>query len=92
MLFEWDKLKNEINIRKHGIDFSDVKDMFNHPMLTLLDNREDYGEDRWIGMGWMQSLIGVVIYVERHNDVIRIISAGKATKHEVRRYEQCVKN
>lgn len=92
MHFEWDEAKNEINIRKHGIDFADVKDMFNHPMLILLDDREDYGEERWVGIGWMQQLIGVVVYVERHEDTIRIISARKATKHEVRRYDQSIKN
>ena len=92
MRFEWDEAKNEINIRKHGIDFADVKDMFNHPMLTLLDDREDYGEERWVGVGWIQQLIGVVVYVERHEDTIRIISARKATKREVRRYEQSIKN
>lgn len=92
MRFEWDEAKNEINIRKHGIDFADVKDMFNHPMLTLLDDREDYGEERWIGLGWIHQLIGVVIYVERHENTVRIISARKATKREVHRYEQSIKN
>jgi len=90
MRFEWSEPKNEINISKHGIDFADVKDMFNHPMLTMLDDREDYGEDRWIGIGWIESLMGVVVYVERHDDVIRIISARKATKNEVHRYEQSI--
>ena len=92
MQFDWDETKNQINIRKHGIDFTDVVDLFNHPMLTLLDEREDYGEDRWIGIGWIKSLVGVVIYTERIDDVIRIISARKATKHEVRRYEKSIKN
>ncbi len=92
MRFEWDEAKYELNIRKHGIDFEDVKDMFSHPMLTLLDDREDYGEERWVGIGWLQQLLGVVVYVERHEDAIRIISARKATKNEVRRYEQSVKN
>lgn len=92
MRFEWDAAKNEINIRKHGIDFEDVKDIFNHPMLTLLDEREEYGEDRWIGIGWIKALVGVVVYAERHGDVIRIISARKATKQEVRHYEQRIRN
>lgn len=92
MQFEWDEIKNQINIDKHGIDFADVADIFNHPMLTLLDEREDYDEDRWIGIGWIKSLIGVVIYTERVGDVIRIISARKATKNEVRRYEKNIKN
>ncbi len=51
MRFEWDEAKNRVNIQKHGIDFADVEDMFNHPMLTLVDDREDYGEERWIGLG-----------------------------------------
>ncbi len=91
MRFDWDEAKNAINIRKHGIDFADVTGMFSHPMLTLLDEREDYGEVRWIGIGWIQHLVGVVVYVERHDDTIRIISARKATKSEVRRYEQRLK-
>ena len=92
MQFDWDETKNQINIDKHGIDFADVVELFNHPMLTLLDEREDYGEDRWIGIGWIKSLIGVVIYTERDGDVIRIISARKATKTEVRHYEKIIKN
>lgn len=92
MRFEWDKAKNQANIRKHGIDFNDVKEMFNHPMLALQDDRCDYGEERWIGIGWIKKIIGVAVYVERHEDTIRIISARKATKHEVRRYEQIIKN
>ena len=92
MRFEWDEAKNDVNIRKHGIDFTDVVDMFTHPMLTLVDDREDYGEERWIGIGWLKTLIGVVVYTERKGDVIRIISARKAVKQEVRFYEQSVKN
>lgn len=88
MRFEWDETKNAANIRKHGIDFADVTDIFNHPMLAILDNREDYGEERWIAIGWIRTLVGVVAYTERHGDAIRIISARKATKHEVCRYEQ----
>lgn len=43
MRFEWDEAKNEENIRKRGIDFADVVDIFNHPMLTWEDDREAYG-------------------------------------------------
>ena len=55
MRYEWDEAKNEINIRKHGIDFNDAKDIFEHPVLTWLDNREDYGEERWITLWVMLS-------------------------------------
>ena len=88
MRFEWDEAKNQINIRKHGIDFNDAIDIFNHPLLTMLDDREDYGEERWVSIGWLHAIVGVVVYTERCGDVIRIISARKATRQEVRRYEQ----
>ncbi|CAB3737941.1 hypothetical protein LMG24238_06377 [Paraburkholderia sediminicola] len=92
MRFEWDELKNQINIRKHGIDFRDAVDVFDHPVLTAIDQREDYGEERWVALGWMAAIVGVVVYVERNADVIRIISARKATKHEVNRYKYSVWN
>jgi len=90
--FERDETKNRINIRKHGIDFRDAVDVFNHPVLTALDGREDYGEERWIALGWMKATVGIVVYVERSGDVVRIISARKANKHEARRYEQSIGN
>jgi uncharacterized protein len=92
MRFEWDETKNRINVDKHGINFADVVEMFSHPMLTLLDNRLNYNEERWIGIGWLKSMMGVAVYTERKGDVIRIISARKATKQEVRHYEKSIKN
>ena len=68
MHFTWDEAKNKRNIVKHGIDFRDVVDMFKHPLLMGLDQREDYGEDRWMAIGWMKTLIGVVVYVEKDGD------------------------
>lgn len=88
VLFEWDEIKNQINIRKHGIDFGDAIDVFNHPILTALDQREDYGEERWIALGCISVVLGVVVYVERDENVLRIISARKATRHEVTQYKQ----
>lgn len=92
MQFEWDEGKNRINVRKHGIDFVDAIDVFNHPVLIAQDGREDYGEERWIAIGWMKATMAVVVYVERSGPCVRIISARKATKHEAKRYEQSVKN
>lgn len=92
MRVEWDEVKNRRNIRKHGIDFADVEGMFNYPLLTWLDDREDYGEARWIGIGPLQTLIAVVVYTEPDQDVIRIMSARKATRTEVRHYEKAIEN
>jgi uncharacterized DUF497 family protein len=86
MQFEWDEVKNRSNIRKHDIDFTDAVDIFNHPVLTAADRREDLGEDRWIALGWMKLTVAVIVYAERSGDTIRIIAARKATRPEVKRY------
>lgn len=92
MQFEWDEAKNHLNICKHGIDFNDVPSMFQYPMLLARDDRHPYGEERWTALGWLHALVGVVVYTERRGDVIRIISARKATRHEARRYDQSIEN
>jgi len=88
MKFEWDETKNLINIQKHGIDFNDAIDIFNHVFMTKEDISEAYGESRWVSIGWLKTLIGVVVYTEQVDDITRIISARKATKREVRLYEE----
>jgi uncharacterized protein len=92
MRFEWDEEKNQANIQKHGLDFVDAQEMFAAPMLTAIDDREDYGEDRWIGLGMIRSRIVVVVFTERGEGVIRIISLRKALKHERERFEQALRN
>ncbi|WP_310488268.1 BrnT family toxin, partial [Chamaesiphon sp. VAR_69_metabat_338] len=59
MNFEWDDLKNEINLDKHGFDFADADRVFSSPMVVDIDNRRDYGEDRWIGTGMLDGRIVV---------------------------------
>jgi len=89
MHFVWDQRKNIENIRKHGIDFRDVIEMFNHPMLVHLDTRQDYGEDRWVGVGLLKNVVAVVVYVEwLDEETIRIISARKATTYEKDQYSK----
>jgi uncharacterized protein len=61
MQFEWDEAKNLENIRKHEIDFVDVPAMFDSKMLIELDDRFDYGEDRWFGIGFLGFGIAVVV-------------------------------
>ncbi|BBD67840.1 hypothetical protein NIES4072_48610 [Nostoc commune NIES-4072] len=88
MQFEWDETKNLENIRKHRIDFADVPGMFNNSMLIELDERFDYGEDRWIGMGFLGNGVAVVVWTERQNNIVRIISARRANRYERQRLEQ----
>lgn len=51
---EWDGEKNEVNIRKHGLSFADASEMFGLPLLVAPDRREDYGEDRFVGIGFLK--------------------------------------
>jgi len=65
MEFEWDENKNGENIRKHGIDFADAWQVFENPLLVKLDDREDYGEDRWMGVGMMSNGIVIVLISQK---------------------------
>ncbi len=88
MQFEWDETKNLKNIRKHEIDFADIPAIFDGEMLIELDDRFDYGEDRWFGIGFLGLGIAVVVWTERKNNIIRIISARRANRHEQRKFAQ----
>jgi uncharacterized DUF497 family protein len=92
MRLEWDERKNQANIQKHGLDFADAGEVFSLPMLVALDEREDYGEDRWIGVGLLKTFVVVVVYVERADDVIRVISLRKALSHERAEYERILQD
>jgi uncharacterized DUF497 family protein len=65
MRFEWDENKNQDNRRRHGIDFGDVPKVFGSPMLVAIDDRQDYGEERWLGIGVLKNRTIVVVYTER---------------------------
>ena len=60
--------------------------MFQHPMVTFLDQRRDYGEERWVGIGILKTSLAVIAFTEPDDDTIRIISARKALKHEEQIY------
>ena len=92
MNFEWNEEKNKENIRKHGFDFADAWEIFEAPMRTALDLREDYSEERWNGLGFLGNRTVVVIYTYRDEDRIRIISLRKALKHERKRFEEALGN
>ena len=87
MGYEWDEQKRQINLNKHGVDFSDVPEIFDGDVVIIPDERFDYGENRFVVIGVIKSQILVVAYTER-GEHIRIISARKATKNEQINYFQ----
>ncbi|MBE9003672.1 BrnT family toxin [Fortiea sp. LEGE XX443] len=92
MKFEWDQQKNQANIAKHNLDFADASRVFTLPLRISLDERQDYGEDRWIGIGILDGRVVVVVFTELDEQTIRIISLRKALPYERKRYEQYLRD
>jgi uncharacterized protein len=92
MIFEWDEAKNRTNVRKHGFDFAEAEEMFSYALLVRPDTREDYGEERWIGIGMMQGRVAFAVFAAPSNDTIRIISLRKANHEERQEYEKAIQN
>ncbi len=86
MKFEWDEKKEQINIRKHGIDFKTASHVFlDERRIEYYDEaHSSVGEDRFITIGSARKVM-VIVYTERE-DALRIISARLATKKERRIY------
>jgi uncharacterized DUF497 family protein len=92
MIFEWDDAKNRANIRKHGFDFADAEEMFRGFLLVRPDTREDYGEERWIGIGTIRERVAFIAFTELWPDIVRIISLRKADHEERKEYEKAIQN
>lgn len=91
--FDWDPAKAESNRRKHGVAFEDAMGVFGDPLaLSRLDEESGQGEERWVTIGRNPAtnlLLVVHTYVELSAEraAIRIISARRPTRREVRQYE-----
>ena len=85
MKFVWDEKKRKSNISKHDIDFFELRQVFDKPMVTRIDDREDYGEIRWVALGDMGGVIVVLDYTE-DEDTVRLISARRASGNETNIY------
>jgi uncharacterized DUF497 family protein len=89
MKFNWDKLKADSNKAKHGISFEMAERVFADEFrIEYHDNRENYGEDRWITIGFVRQSVLYVVYTIRDGDITRIISARKANEKECKQYRQ----
>ena len=83
--FEWDEAKRRTNLWHHGIDFAEVREVFESAPFTLTDNRYDYGETRYLTLGLLRGRVVAIVHTETEN-VIRLISARWASKHEEIKY------
>ncbi len=84
-IFEWDEGKRCRNLRKHGLDFADCATVFSGAVTTVVDDRADYGEVRFLSRGLLRGRVVVVAHTEE-GGLIRVISMRKATPHEQKVY------
>jgi uncharacterized DUF497 family protein len=84
--FEWDSAKAKRNLVKHGVDFELAKQVFSDPAAIIEPDDSDPAEERWRVIGLAGGRVLFVVFTERGDDVIRIISAREANKREERDY------
>jgi len=87
MEYEWDENKRIANFELHQVNFSDAIDFEWDTALETIDDRHDYGEERWVTIGLIGNKLHVMIYTIRGKN-IRIISLRKANKREKKYYEK----
>ena len=80
--FEWDEDKAAANLAKHRVSFLTAAEVFANEILERIDDREDYGEIRWIALGRVEAEVFRVVFTWRGDKLIRIISAQKASRDE----------
>jgi uncharacterized DUF497 family protein len=92
MRFVWDEVKNRSNKAKHGVGFDLAKLVFDDPFHLSVPDRYEHGEERWHTIGFVGAVALVVVihtHVEQNGEeIVRIISARKATRRERTIYEE----
>jgi uncharacterized DUF497 family protein len=91
MQFDWDEAKRKANLRDHGIDFACIDAVFEGETVTVVDDRFDYGEQRFVTFGILEGRVLAIAHTET-DKLIRIISARKATRNEEKSYYKETRN
>ena len=87
MRYEWDANKRAANLAKHGVDFAGAERFDWSSAAEAIDDRTDYGEERWVALGLIGSRLHVLTYTVRCES-IRLISLRKANGRERESYEK----
>lgn len=90
MNYEWDEVKEKLNIAKHKVNFSEAKSVFSDEYgLIIFDKDHSNDEERFLLLGMSdKERILLVVHCYKQGDTIRIISARKATKKEKSSYKE----
>jgi uncharacterized DUF497 family protein len=87
--YEWDQDKAAANLAKHGVSFTAAARALEDPRkIEVLDDRFDYGEERILSLCMDRGMVLLVVTTLPDENICRIISARKATRHEQERYFQ----
>ena len=81
MRFTWHEPKRQVALKKRGLDFAHAEQVFRGPTFTFEDDREDYGERRWVTLGLLRDKVVVIVHTETE-DEIRVISMREANSDE----------
>ncbi len=93
MKFEWDDEKATANLEKHGVSFDEAVEVFYDPnALEGYDAEHSTDERRFFIIGLSSRRLLYVVYAERQENVVRIISARRAARKEQETYEQTTGN
>jgi uncharacterized protein len=85
--YVWDPTKGRTNRKKHGVSFEEAVTTFADPLAIIVDDDVHPERAVLIGMSFTERVV-VTIFIEKHDDEIRLISARMATRAERRRYEE----
>ncbi|WP_082539934.1 MULTISPECIES: BrnT family toxin [unclassified Caulobacter] len=89
MGIEFDDEKRQQTLEHRGLDFADAASLFEGPTFTSLDDREDYGEERFQTIGLLGERLVMVVWTPR-GEARRIISMRKCNDREQRKFESRV--
>ena len=81
----YDTEKRARTLRERGLDFERTREIFDGTEMTRQDTRDEYGETRWVTVGFLDRRLVVTVWTERDGDR-RIISLRKANEREQARY------
>ncbi len=88
-IFEWDPVKAEANVRKHGVTFDEASTVFGDPLnLLMADPDHSLDEERYLLLGMSNRRMLLVVTFAERPPRTRLISARRATRQERRRYEE----
>ena len=88
----WEESKNRVNQKKHRVSFEEASDLFyrGDDYLEIFDDTHSAEEDRFIAIGPIDRGLVLVVYAERDDEMVRLISARWATKREAELYRRQV--